>query len=46
MTVFTQRLCPHIKQVNARNNLNRQISQKLLMEEETFNRLPTLMMTV
>lgn len=41
MTVFTQRLWPRIKQVNARNNLNRQISQKLLMEEETFNRLQT-----
>ena len=42
MTVFTQRLWPRIQQVNARNTLNRQISQKLLMEEEMFNRLPDL----
>ena len=42
MTVFTQRLWPRIQQVNARNRLNRQISQKLLTEEELFNRLPDL----
>jgi hypothetical protein len=42
MTVFTQRLWPRIQQVNARNTLNHQISQKLLTEEETFNRLPDL----
>ncbi|RJT40536.1 replication endonuclease [Rahnella woolbedingensis] len=42
MTVFTQRLWPRIQQVNARNTLNRQISQKLLPEEEIFNRLPDL----
>lgn len=42
MTVFTQRVWPRIKLVNARNTLNRQISQKLLTEEEMFNRLPDL----
>ncbi|UHM88919.1 replication endonuclease [Rahnella victoriana] len=42
MTVFTQRLWPRIQQVNARHRVNRQISQKLLTEEDLFNRLPDL----
>ncbi|PKE29360.1 replication protein A [Rahnella sp. AA] len=42
MTVFMQRLWPRIRQVSARYQLNLQISQKLLAEEEMFNRLPDL----
>lgn len=42
MTVFMQRLWPRIEQVNARHTFNSLISQKLLAEAETFNRLPDL----
>lgn len=42
MTVFVQRLWPRIQRVSARHRLYRQYSEKLLTEEETFNRLPDL----
>lgn len=42
MTVFVQRLWPRIERVNARHHFCRQTSQKLLSEEEIFNRLPDL----